>query len=122
VTSSLVRRPEIFCCVFERPDAALGQVVRGPHAGVRREAEHVGAVVAAEFEQLAAGLLPRAVPRAGDAGDGGQPDGDGAAELQIQRLADALGMAARPCSRAVCQAWTRPRSERMACSGHPAFG
>ena len=50
------------------------------------EPEHVGLPVAAEFEQLAAGLLPDLVLRAGDAGDGGQADGDGAAELGLQRF------------------------------------
>ena len=44
-------------------------------------------MVAAEFEQVAAGALLHRVPRAGDAGDGGQADGDSAAELLLQRLA-----------------------------------
>jgi hypothetical protein len=76
-----------FLLCFQGADAALADVVRGPDAGVGGEAEHVGLAVAAELEHLAAGLLPHGVPRAGDAGDGGQADGDGAAELQFQRLA-----------------------------------
>ena len=72
---------------FEGADAALADVVRGPDAGAGGEAEHVVAAVAAEFEHLAAGLLPHAVPRSGDAGDGGEAYADGAAELELQGLA-----------------------------------
>src|SRR6266699_5290682 len=51
---------------FQGPDSSFADVVRGPDAGVLGEQEHVAAAVAAEFEQLAAGLLPGAVLRARD--------------------------------------------------------
>jgi hypothetical protein len=37
------------------------------------------------------GLLPDGGPGAGGAADGGQADGDGAAELKLQRYADVIG-------------------------------
>jgi hypothetical protein len=45
---------------------------------VSRAKRDVALVVAAELQQLAAGLLPDGGPGAGDAADGGQADGDGA--------------------------------------------
>ena len=56
-----------------------------------REAEHVVLAVAAEFEQVAAGVLGGGVLRSGDAGDGGQADGAGAAELGDQRRGFVFG-------------------------------
>src|SRR5437773_9858685 len=48
-------------------DAALAEVVRRPDAGAGREPEHVVLPGLAELEELAAGLLPDLVLRAGDA-------------------------------------------------------
>jgi hypothetical protein len=76
---------------LERPDAAIADVVRGPDAGVLGEHQHVAAAVAAEFQQLAAGLLLRAVLRPGDAGHAGQAREDGVPELVFQRLPDVGG-------------------------------
>jgi len=71
---------------FQGPDAALADVVRGPDAGVGGEAQHVVAAVAAEFEQLAAEFLLRAVLRPGDTGNAGQSGEDGVPELAGQWL------------------------------------
>ena len=91
MTSSLARRPEIFCCVFRGRTPRSADIVRGPDAGVLGEQQHVAAAVAAEFEQLAAGLLLRAVLRAGDAGHAGQAGQDGVPELVLQRFPHAGG-------------------------------
>jgi hypothetical protein len=91
VTSSLVRRPEIFLLGLERADAAPAEIVSRPDRGVAGEAEHVGLPVTAELEHLAAGLLLHGVPRPGDAGHAGEAEGDSAAELQFQGLADLAG-------------------------------
>src|SRR6202044_857063 len=72
-------------------DAALRDVVRGPDAGVLGEQQDVAAAVAAEFEQLAAWLLLRAVLRAGDARHAGQPGEDGVPGLMRQRVAHGGG-------------------------------
>ena len=74
-----------------RAQSGLADVVRGPHAGVGGEPEDVGFAVAAEFEHVPAGMLFRAVPGAGDAGHVGQGDGDRAAELLLEGLADGGG-------------------------------
>ena len=76
---------------FQRPDSSFADVVRGPDAGVLGEQEHVAAAVAAEFEQLAAGFLLRAVLRAGDAGHAGEAGQDGVPELVLQRFPHAGG-------------------------------
>src|SRR5712691_1187625 len=80
-----------FLLGFQRADAALRDIVRRPHAGVLGEQQHVTAAAVAEFEQLAAGLLLRAVLRAGHAGHAGQPGEDRVPELVLQRAADAGG-------------------------------
>src|SRR5579862_1859948 len=74
--------------VVSRPDP---EVVSRPDRGVASEAEHVGLPVTAELEHLAAGLLLHGVPRPGDAGHAGEAEGDSAAELQFQGLADLAG-------------------------------
>ena len=108
---------------FQGPDAALADIIRGPDAGVLGEQQHVAAAVAAEFQQLAAGLLLRAVLRAGDAGHAGQArPGRRAGTRAPAGPATSAGMASRPCSRAACQAWIRPRSARCACTGQTAPG
>jgi hypothetical protein len=66
--------------------SALADVIRGPDAGVSGELQHGVLAVAAEFQQLAAGVLGGGVLRPGDTGDLRQADGDGAAELQGQRI------------------------------------
>ena len=81
---------------FQWADAALREVVRGPDPGVGGEAQHIVLAVTAEFEQFAAGLLPYGGLRAGNAGHSRQADGDGAAELQIKRLADLGGDDGKP--------------------------
>ena len=86
---SACRRPSAAGLV--RAQSGLADVVRGPYAGVGGEPEDVGFAVAAEFEHVPAGMLFRAVPGAGDAGRVGQRDGDGAAELLLEGLADGGG-------------------------------
>ena len=49
--------------------AALADVVRGPDPGVCGEPQHVVFSVAAEFEQVTAGVLGGGMLRPGDAGD-----------------------------------------------------
>jgi hypothetical protein len=93
VTSSLVRRPDIFCWVL-RADSPLAEVVRWPEAGIGRESEHVGLPGLAELEELAAGLLAGLVLRAWDAGDGGQADG-----LAVARRRGPLRVARAPASK-----------------------
>src|SRR2546423_4502046 len=66
---------------FQRADASLADVVRGPDAGVFGEAEHVVTAAVAEFEQFPAGFLLRAVLRPRDAGHAGRPGEDGVPEL-----------------------------------------
>jgi hypothetical protein len=85
VTSSLASRPEIFCWV-----SGGRRVLRccsPADAGIGGEPEHAGLPGLAGLEELAARLLLHLVLRARDAGDRGQADGDGAAELSLQRLA-----------------------------------
>jgi hypothetical protein len=77
-----------FLLGLERADAALADVISRPDRRAGGEAEHVGLAATAELGHLAAGLLLHGVLRPGDAGHGGEADGDGAAELQFQRLAD----------------------------------
>ena len=68
------------------PHAALADVVRRPDPGVCGEPQNVGLAVAAELQQVAAGVLGGGVLPPGDAGDAGQPDDAGAAELSGQRV------------------------------------
>ena len=92
VASSLVGRPAGDVLLgLRRPYPALADVIRRPDRGVSGEPEHVVFTVAAELEQVAAGVLGGGVLRAGDAGDGGQADGDGAAELPDHGLRFVLG-------------------------------
>ena len=74
-----------------RPQSGLADVVRGPHAGVGGESQDVGFAVAAELQHVQAGMLPGGVLRARDAGHVGQGDGDRAAELLLEGLADGCG-------------------------------
>ena len=83
--------PGDFLLGFRGTQSGLADVVRGPHAGVGGESQDVGFTVAAEFEHVPAGMLFRAVPGAGDAGNAGECDGDGAAELQLEGFADGGG-------------------------------
>ena len=55
------------------------------------EPQHVVFPVAAEFEQVTAGVLGGGMLRAGDARDLGQAHGDGAAELGDQRVSGGGG-------------------------------
>jgi len=80
-----------FLLGIQGADVWLAEVARRPDARVASEAEDVALVVAGELQQLPAGLLPDGGPGAGDAADGGQADGDGAAELKLQRAADVIG-------------------------------
>ena len=91
MVSSLARRPEIFCWVFSgrTPRSLMLFVGQMPVSAVKRSTS--GAAVAAEFEQLAAGLLFRGVPRARDAGNARQPGQDGVPELVLQRLEHVSG-------------------------------
>jgi hypothetical protein len=111
-----------FLLGLQGADASLAEVVRRPGARVASEAEDVALVVAAEVQQLAAGLLPDGGPGAGDAADGGQAEGDGAAELSSSGLRTSSGTAGRSWSRAACQARMRARSAFIACSGQPLAG
>ena len=80
-----------FLLGLEGADAALADVIRGPDAGVLGEQEHVAAAVAAEFQQLAAGPLFRAVLRPGDAGHAREAGQDRVPELVLQRFPHAGG-------------------------------
>ena len=91
MTSSLARRPEIFCWVFSGRTPRSLMLFVGQMLVSVGEPEHVAAAVAAEFEQLAAGPLLRAVLRAGDAGHAGQAGEDGVPELVLQRFAHVGG-------------------------------
>jgi hypothetical protein len=76
---------------FQGPDAALGDVICRPDAGVLGEQQDVAAPAAAEFQQFAAWFLLRAVLRAGIAGHAGQPGEDRVPELVCQRIPDGGG-------------------------------
>ena len=91
--SSLVSLPEIFCWVLfgRSPGNSPTVWLRGPHVGVGGESQDVGFAVAAELQHVPAGMLPGGVLRAGDAGHVGQGDGDRAAELLLEGLADGCG-------------------------------
>jgi hypothetical protein len=82
---------------LQRPDAALADVVGRPDRGVASEPEHVVLPVAAELEQVSAGVLGGGVLRPGDAGHVGKAGQDRVPELGDQRAGDArrdLGLAA----------------------------
>src|SRR5205085_6533774 len=85
-----------FLLCFQGADAALAEIVRGPDAGVLGEQQDVAAAVAAEFQQLAAWFLLRAVLRAGIAGHAGQPGEDRVPELMRQRIPDGGGNEGKP--------------------------
>lgn len=61
---------------------------------------HVVAAVAAELGHRPAGVLLRAMLRAGDAGHGRKADGCGAAQLLLKGLRISSGIAGNCCSRA----------------------
>src|SRR6266705_2735993 len=126
VASSLVSRPDIFCWVFSGRTPRSLMFVGGPDLGVVAEPEHVVLPVAAELQQVTAGVLGGGVPRPGDAGlsglpripgPAGQPGQDGVAELAGQRAADVfgdLGLAGvagvvpgpdQPAQRPLCLGW-----------------
>ena len=88
VVSSLVSRPETFCWVFvgRTPRSLMLFVGQIAVSAVNRRNGVFVAGLRAEFEQVTAGVLGGGVLRAGDAGDGGQPGADRAAELQDQRV------------------------------------
>ena len=122
MTSSLVRRPDIFCWVFRgrTPRSLMLFVGQTLVSLVKRRTSP--AAVAAEFEHLAAGLLLHVVLRAGDAGDGGQADGDGAAELGLQRLAVFGGDGGKSLLAGGVPGMDEAAQRPMACSGQAAPG
>ena len=75
-----------------------------------------------EFEQVAAGALFRGVLRARDAADLEMPTVTARRNSRASGAAASAGIAARPASRAPCQAWIRPRSARCAWAGQCAPG
>src|SRR5215813_10047839 len=81
---------------FQRPDAALADVVRGPYPGVAGEPEHVVLPVTAEFEQVTSGTLGSGVLRFGAARNPG-PAGQ-------HRVPELLDRRARGTGRDLAQA------------------
>src|SRR5450756_2543353 len=77
-----------FLLGFQRADAALRDIVRRPDAGVLGEQQDVAAPAVAEFQQLAAWFLLRAVLGAGIAVLAGQSGEDRVPELMRQRVPD----------------------------------
>src|SRR5579859_2863650 len=73
---------------LDRADAALADVVGGPDPGVVAEPQDVLLAVAAEFQQIPAGVPGGGVLWPGDAGHAGAAGQDSVAELADQRAAD----------------------------------
>src|SRR5580693_8081455 len=88
VTSSLVRRPLIFCWVFRGRTPRSERLLVGQTDVSEAKRSTFGLAGPAELKHLAAGLLLHGGLRAGDAGHRGQADRDGAAELPLKGLAD----------------------------------
>jgi hypothetical protein len=86
VTSSLVRRPEIVCWVFRGRTPRSLMLLVGQALVARGKAQHVVAAVAAEFEQLATGLLLHRGLRPGHARHAREAGEDRVPELMLQRF------------------------------------
>src|SRR5258706_5414742 len=61
-----------FLLGFQRPDAALADVVLGPDRGVAGESQHLGLPFPAELQQVTARVPAGGVLRTGDARDVGE--------------------------------------------------
>jgi hypothetical protein len=70
---------------FGGPKVALRDIVRRPDAGVAAEPGEVVAPVAAELQQVPAGMLFDVLAQAAEAGQVGQPGGDRRLKLGDQR-------------------------------------
>ena len=82
---------DIFCWVLTgRTPRSLTSLVGQTWVSWQKP-QDVALAVAAEFQQVPAGVLGGGVLRPGDTGDAGQPSQDGVAELVDQRAGDVRG-------------------------------